>query len=454
MPKIHFIAIGGSIMHQLAIAMHGMNYEVTGSDDEIFEPARSVLNTYGLLPPAEGWFPERITKELAYVILGMHARSDNPELIRARELGIPVLSFPEFMYTQTKTKKRIVVAGSHGKTSTTAMIMHVLQGARYDFDYLVGARLRGFDSSVKISDAPLFVCEGDEYPASVINKKPKILFYHPDIAILTGIAWDHINVFPTFDTYLEQFAQFIDSLSPGTLLIYNKTDKTLENLVLQHATALTSIPYEGLDGTIQSGKTVVHLNGIDQTLHVFGKHNMLNLNAAWLACRALGITDQQFLDAIKSFTGASKRLELIHEEQDRAYFRDFAHAPSKVKASVQAVRSQFPERRLIGILELHTYSSLNATFLPEYAHSMDSCDTAVVYYSKHALEIKHMPDLDPDSIQRHFGRDDVKIFTHPEQLATFLRHQNFADTNLLLMSSGNFDNLSNELIVDCLKNNS
>lgn len=453
MSKIHFIAIGGSVMHQLAIAMHDMGFLVSGSDDEIFEPARSELAKRGLLPPSLGWFSENITADLSHVILGMHARPENPELKRAQELSLQVLSFPEFIYTQTKNKQRIVVAGSHGKTTTTAMIMHVLKSVALDFDYLVGARLNGFETSVNISQAPLFVCEGDEYPASVINKKPKFLFYQPDIAILTGIAWDHINVFPSFGTYTEQFAAFLHSMKPGAVLIFNQTDPVLAGLIRQHGAHLRLIPYRGLDYSIQNGVTEVHLNGKTKELKIFGKHNMMNLNAAWLACQLEGISEQQFLEAIPTFAGASKRLEQVYQDKDAGCFRDFAHAPSKVQASVQAVKTQYPDRKLIGVLELHTYSSLNTSFLPEYRHTMDLCDVACVYYSKHALEIKHMPDLNPSEIRANFGRDDLKVFSSQETFQAFLKTQNFAHSNLLLMSSGNFDNLSQEFILDCMKCN-
>lgn len=453
MSRIHFIAIGGSVMHQLAIAMHNMGFQVSGSDDEIFEPARSELAKRGLLPPDLGWFPVKITADLSCVILGMHARPENPELKRAQELGLQVLSFPEFIFTQTRNKQRIVVAGSHGKTTTTAMIMHVLKSISLEFDYLVGARLNGFETSVKISQAPLFVCEGDEYPASAVNKKPKFLFYHPDIAILTGIAWDHINVFPTFETYTEQFAEFLNSLKPGAVLIFNQTDPILAELVRQKGTHLQQIPYKGLDYSIQSNMTEVHLNGKSMELKIFGKHNMLNLNAAWFVCQLLGISERQFLEAIRSFAGASKRLEEVYQQNNSGCFRDFAHAPSKVLASVQAVKAQYPGRKLIGVLELHTYSSLNATFLPEYRHTLDACDIACVYYSKHALEIKHMPDLNASDIRSSFGREDLQVFSTPETFQDFLKTQNFAYTNLLLMSSGNFDNLSQEFILDCINRN-
>ena len=438
--KVHFIAIGGSVMHQLALALHRKGYEVTGSDDEIFEPARSNLKHAGILPMEVGWFPEKIVSGIDAIILGMHAKQDNPELQKAQELGIPVYSFPEYIYQESKNKKRVVVGGSHGKTTTTSMIMHVLRKAHLDFDYLVGARLEGFEQSVNITNAPVVVCEGDEYPASVIEKRPKFHFLFPHIAILTGIAWDHINVFPTFDFYLEQFVIFINKIEPGGILIYNETDEVLAKLVADNKrTDIRYQPYNVPAHTIKNGKTAITLEGYSGELSVFGNHNLLNLNAAWYACKELGIDVAAFVNAIGSFTGAAKRLELVTANNETTVYRDFAHAPSKVKATIEAVKQQYPDRKLIAILELHTYSSLNEQFMQEYKGAMDLADEAAVFYSSHALQLKRLPELPAKKVYEGFGKEGLQVFTNVNDLLLWLKGLSYRNGNLLLMSSGNYD---------------
>jgi len=460
--KIHFIAIGGSVMHQLAIALRRKGYVVTGSDDEIFEPAKSNLEKEGLLPSAVGWYPEKIHSGLDAVILGMHAKADNPELLRAGELSLPIYSFPEYIYQESRDKTRVVVGGSHGKTTTTAMIMNVLKSAGLDFDYLVGARLEGFSQSVNITEAPLIVCEGDEYPASTLEKRPKFHFLFPHIAVLTGIAWDHINVFPTFDIYLEQFRIFLRKIEPGGVLIYNQTDPVLTRLVEEHQAAergsgagAESAAGEGSGGRaplrtigygipahrIENGITVVTLEGQTGALKVFGDHNLLNLNAAFLVSKELGVGTANFLTGMASFSGAAKRLELLAANEKVNIYRDFAHAPSKVKATIQAVKMQFPERQLIAILELHTYSSLNEQFLSEYSGSLDPADKAVVFYSKHALELKRLPPLPESTVTAGFGKPGLMVIQDKEELLAWLMLQSYKNVNLLLMSSGNYDGL-------------
>ena len=441
MAKVHFIAVGGSVMHQLAIALKNKGYQVTGSDDEIYEPALGNLRQAGIAPATMGWDDSRITADLDAVILGMHARGDNPELIKAKELGLKIYSFPEYIYQESQQKKRVVVGGSHGKTTTTAMIMHVLQQSGQPFDYLVGARLAGFAQSVNITDAPVIVCEGDEYPASVIEKRPKFHFLHPHIAVLTGIAWDHINVFPTFDNYLEQFAIFIRTMKAGSILIYNSTDPELVKLVKTESLHLKLVPYDIPQHQIVNGITTVTFGGGQTVLEVFGDHNLLNMHAARLVCNELGISDETFLKAISTFKGAAKRLELVGKNDHCAIYRDFAHAPSKVMATINALQSQYPQRRLIAVLELHTYSSLNADFMVQYQGVMDKADVPVVFYSKHALEIKRMPDLAPDLVAQGFGRNDLQIFTNREHLVAFLDKQDYRNANLLMMSSGDYEGL-------------
>jgi UDP-N-acetylmuramate: L-alanyl-gamma-D-glutamyl-meso-diaminopimelate ligase len=440
--KVHFISIGGSVMHQLAIALKKKGYEVTGSDDEIFEPARKNLADCGLLPQQEGWFTGNIKPGIDAVILGMHAKNDNPELLKAQELGLKIYSFPEYIYQESRNKTRVIVGGSHGKTTTTSMIMHVLKNAQKDFDYLVGARLEGFEQSVNITNAPVIVCEGDEYPASVIEKRPKFHFFFPHIAILTGIAWDHINVFPTFDFYLEQFVIFINKIEKGGMLIYNETDPVLDKLVNENRrNDIRYQPYSVPEHSIENGRTTLTLDGSTSALRVFGDHNLMNLNAAYYACKELGVDAATFVKAISTFTGAAKRLELMASSSSVNVYRDFAHAPSKVKASIEAVKQQFPERKLFAILELHTYSSLNEAFMSEYRGAFDKADIGVVFYSKHALELKRMPDLSPEQVIKGFGKEGLLVMNDKNELWDFLQRQNFSNANVLLMSSGNYDGL-------------
>lgn len=440
--RVHFISIGGSVMHQLAIALHRKGYQVTGTDDEIFEPAKGNLAAEGLLPAQIGWQPALITKDIDAVILGMHAKSDNPELTRAQELGLKIYSFPEYIYHESRQKKRVVVGGSHGKTTTTSMIMHVLKQLGQDFDYLVGARLEGFDQSVNITDAPVIVCEGDEYPASTLEKKPKFHFLYPHVAILTGIAWDHINVFPTFPFYLEQFVIFIRKIEEGGLLIYNESDSVLRKLVEENRREdIRYQPYAVPEHTITNGQTSVTIEGVTGTLKVFGNHNLMNLTAAYYACRELGISAEAFVQAISGFTGAAKRLELLASGSTTNVYRDFAHAPSKVKATIEAVKQQYPDRKLVAVLELHTYSSLNEQFMQEYQGAMDKADAAVVFYSQHALELKRMPNLPAEKVIAGFGKKGLLVMNRREELQDWLQKQSFENSNLVLMSSGNYDGI-------------
>jgi UDP-N-acetylmuramate: L-alanyl-gamma-D-glutamyl-meso-diaminopimelate ligase len=438
--KLHFISIGGNVMHQLAIALHQKGYKITGSDDEIVDPARSNLARAGLLPDAIGWNSDLITSDLDGIILGMHAREDNPELMRARSLGLPVYSFPEYIYKESLNKKRIVIGGSHGKTTTTAMIMHLLQHQHLAFDYLVGAAVKGFNASVQLTDAPVIVCEGDEYPASALIKKPKFHFLFPHIAVITGIAWDHINVFPTFEIYLEQFTLFIDKIEAGGVLIYNQTDATLDALVHQSPRSdIRYLPYHIPTYQVKEGITTIEVNEQSGQLSVFGEHNLLNLEAARLVGEELGIHTNDFLQAMQSFSGAAKRLELLAAGKGTRIFRDFAHAPSKVAATIAAVRKQFPDHHLLAVLELHTFSSLNEKFLHEYKGSLDAADRAVVFYTHHALQHKKLPPLDPTRVAADFGNDQLAVINDKDALIQWLYQQDYQRTIVLLMSSGTFD---------------
>ena len=440
--RIHFISIGGSVMHQLAIALKNKGYQVTGSDDEIFEPAAGNLKKEDLLPGKMGWFPGNITRDIDAVILGMHARQDNAELQKAIELGLKIFSFPEYIYRESINKKRVAIGGSHGKTTTTAMVMHVLQQSGIHFDYLVGARLDGFEYSVRITDAPVIVCEADEYPASAIEKRPKFHFLFPHIAVITGIAWDHINVFPTFGIYLEQFVTFMSKIEKDGVLIYNKTDSLLNKLIEDNMREdIKYVPYAIPDHLIENGITSVKIGAEKTTLNVFGNHNLLNLQAAYFVCKELKIADIAFAKAISTFAGASKRLQLIAQERESNVYRDFAHAPSKVKASINAVKQQFPQRKLIAILELHTFSSLNADFMNEYKDSMNEADEAIVFYSSHALELKRMKLLSPESVISGFKKSNLQVITDRKLLEELLKKKDLNNTNFLFMSSGNYDGM-------------
>ncbi len=455
--KVHFIAIGGSAMHNLAIALCQKGITVTGSDDEIFDPAKSRLEKYGLLPESFGWHPERITSDLDAVVLGMHARIDNPELLRAQELGLKIYSYPEYLYEQSKDKLRIVVGGSHGKTTTTAMILHVLAHCGIEADYMVGAQLKGFEVMVRLSHtAKVMVIEGDEYLTSPIDRRPKFHLYKPNVAIITGIEWDHINVFPTFDIYREQFAKFIDLIEPNGALIYCDEDKEVHRVAMENRrTDIQKLPYVCPEHRVVDG--VTYLNN-RTPLMVFGHHNLLNLTAARLACRQVGVTDEQFDEAIATFEGASKRLELVKKNDSCAVYKDFAHAPSKLRTTIHAMREQYPDRRLVACMELHTFSSLTQEFLQQYAHSMDEADVRYVYFSQHALQLKKLPPLDPEEVKKAFG-GNVEVFTDSKKLVecviALMRKCVSADAsatdaitqshnnaiNLLMMSSGNFDGI-------------
>lgn len=444
MKRIHFIAIGGAVMHQLALALRRQGNIVSGSDDEINDPARSNLEAAGILPEKEGWFPEKISPGLDAVVLGMHARKDNPELLAAKALGIPVYSFPQYVYEFSKEKKRIVIAGSHGKTTITSMIMHILRHQQVDFDYLVGARVAGFEQSVRLSDAPLIILEGDEYPASAEEKKPKIFFYHPHISVISGIAWDHINVFPTYDIYFNQFEQYLENLRPGTPVFYNNEEAEVRRLITSAAQHLNAAPYNTPVYHYDDGKTILETKSGNIEVSVFGHHNLLNMQAAIAVCKELGIPEQDCYNAIATFTGAAKRLEKIIDTRHLVAFRDFAHAPSKLKATLDAVREAYPNHTLIACFELHTYSSLSAHFLSQYAHSMDAADKAIVYFSHHAIQLKGLPALETSVVKANFRRDDILVADEKEKLenevASLLKNVE-KPVCLLLMSSGIFDGI-------------
>ena len=431
-------------MHQLALALKRQGYKVTGSDDEITDPAKSNLNTAGLLPAKFGWYPEKINSELDAVVLGMHAKADNPELIAAKKAGIPVYSFPQYVYEVSKNKKRVVVAGSHGKTTITSMIMHILKHQGVAFDYLVGAKVAGFDQSVQLTDAPLIILEGDEYPASVEEKRPKIFFYHPHISVLSGVAWDHINVFPTYKIYFNQFEQYLTGLEANTKLFYNNEDGEVRRVVVLAGNKLSATPYETPPYHYENGFPIMDTANGPVKVSVFGRHNLLNMQAAIDVCMELGISKNDCYTAIASFTGAARRLEKVKEEKNLLIYRDFAHAPSKLKATLNAVREAYADYHLVACFELHTFSSLNEQFLSEYAHSMDGADEAIVYFSHHALSLKGLPNLAPDTVKKYFERQDIHVIDEKNKLETTVKGM-ISNKNkpvfLLLMSSGTFDGI-------------
>lgn len=437
--RIHFIAIGGAAMHNLAMAVaskHG--YVVTGSDDEIFDPALTHLREAGLLPDEMGWHPERITPDIDAIILGMHAREDNPELVRARELGIKIYSFPEYLYEQTKDKIRIVVGGSHGKTTTTSMILYVLNRLGIEADYMVGAQIEGFERMVHLSDTAKYaVFEGDEYLTSPLDLRSKFLWYHPHYAILTGIAWDHINVFPTFPEYVDTFRKFVHTIEDT--FIYYEGDENLRMLAAEAPQSLTCVPYKEYTGEVE--------------MQVFGKHNMQNLQAAMLACHCIGVKPEDFYREISTFTGASNRLEKICETETSVAYKDFAHSPSKLKATVNAVRERYPDKQLVAAMELHTFSSLMAEFLPQYKGCMAQADKAFVYFNPKVIEHKRLTPITAEEVKEAFGTANVEVFTDSEQLQDKLRSLKYKNTALLMMSSGTFDGVnSNQFAKELLSN--
>jgi len=450
--NVHFIAIGGSAMHNLALALHNKGYQVTGSDDAIFEPSKSRLEAKGLLPETLGWFPEKITSSLDAIVLGMHAKADNPELLKAQELGLKIYSYPEFLYEQSKHKTRVVIGGSHGKTTITSMILHVMHYHDRDVDYMVGAQLEGFDVMVKLTeDNDFIVLEGDEYLSSPIDRRPKFHLYKPNIALLSGIAWDHINVFPTYENYVEQFSIFVDSIVNGGSINYNTEDAEVVRIVEASANPIRKIGYNTPDYTVENGETLLETPEGALPIEIFGKHNLNNLAGAKWICQHMGIDEDDFYEAIATFKGASKRLEKIAEGKTSVAYKDFAHSPSKVEATTKAVKEQYANRKLVACLELHTYSSLNADFLKEYKGALDAADVAVVFYSPDALEIKKLDAISHEQIADAFKREDLIIYTNPEDFKNYLLSQNLDNTALLLMSSGNYGGLNFDSVKDLMK---
>lgn len=452
--RIHFIAIGGSAMHNLAIALHQKGYHVSGSDDEIYEPALGNLTRHGLMPKETGWFPEKITKDLDAVILGMHARSDNPELNAAQELGLKIYSYPEFVYNESIDKQRIVISGSHGKTTITAMIMHVLKYHNRLFDYLVGASVPGFELNVRLSEeAPIIVIEGDEYLASPIHRVPKFLVYQHHIGLVSGISWDHMNVFPTEDVYVRQFDHFADATPKGGILVFNDEDAVASVICKKERPDVTDVDYSTHKAEVKDGVTfLITPYGSKVPVKFFGKHNMMNVSGAKAVLTKIAITEEMFYEAIGSFEGASLRLENLGDNGKTRIFRDFAHAPSKLEATTEAVKNQFPQRKLVACMELHTFSSINRDFLPNYHNTFNKPDKAIIFYDPSVSEKKNMAPLQTDELKKAFNRTDIEVVQNPEQLNSLLQTQNWDNTNLLLMSSGNFHNMDLQSLANSILN--
>lgn len=439
--NVHFIAIGGSAMHNLAIALNRKGMNITGSDDEIFEPSRSRLMREGILPESIGWNKDRISPGLDAVILGMHARADNPELLRAKELGVPVYSYPEYLYEQSKYKKRIVIGGSHGKTTITSMLLHVINAIGMNVDYMVGAQLDGYDCMVKITEeASIMILEGDEYLSSPIDRRPKFHLYKPDVAIISGIAWDHINVFPTFENYVDQFDQFCDEIVEGGVLIYNFEDEEVRSLGERHGDKLQTVPYHTPNYEVTKTGTLLHYKGKEYPLNIFGAHNLQNMIGAMHLGASIGIDTDAFLKAAATFTGAGKRLQRVIENDTFVMYKDFAHSPSKLKATTKAVKDQYKERKVVACMELHTFSSLKKEFLPQYNRAMAEADVAIVYFSPQVVAHKKLDAISKEMVLDGFG-GNVIVMNRTEEVLRFIREQEWDKSVLLMMSSGNFDGI-------------
>ncbi|WP_306353625.1 UDP-N-acetylmuramate--L-alanine ligase [Flavobacterium sp. '19STA2R22 D10 B1'] len=452
--RTHFIAIGGSAMHNLALALHNKGSQITGSDDAVFEPSKSRLEAKGLLPQEMGWFPEKITNDIEAVILGMHAKADNPELLKAQELGLKIYSYPEFLYEQSKNKTRVVIGGSHGKTTITSMILHVMHYHNIEVDYMVGAQLEGFDTMVHLTEENDFiVLEGDEYLSSPMDRRPKFHLYQPNIALISGIAWDHINVFPTYENYVEQFEIFIQKITNGGILVYNEDDSEVKRIVEAATNPIRKLAYSTPAYTVQDGVTLLDTPDGSMPIEVFGQHNLNNLAGAKWICQNMGVDEADFYEAIASFKGASKRLEKIAESKNKVAYKDFAHSPSKVAATTKAVKEQYPDRRLIACLELHTYSSLNAAFLKEYQGALDYADVAVVFYSPDAVKIKQLDEVSAEQIATAFNKENLIVYTNPDDFKEYLAQLKFDSEKLalLLMSSGNYGGLNFDDVKDMIQ---
>ena len=440
--KVHFIAVGGSVMHNLAITLKQLGYKVSGSDDKIYDPSKSRLKKYNLFPKNLGWFPELIDKEIDFIVLGMHAKKDNPELLKALDLDCKIYSYPELIFEFSKSKTRITIGGSHGKTTVSSMILHVLDFYDIKVDYLLGAQIEGFENMVHISDDNDFIIiEGDEYLSSPIDNSPKFHKYNSNIAVITGIAWDHINVFPTFENYISQFEKFIETITDGGVLVFNELDELVLDTVNNSEKTIRKIGYGKPDFEIVDGVTYLKTSEGNVPLKVFGDHNLSNLSAAKQICALMGIFDDEFFAAIASFKGASKRLETIYRDNNKIIIKDFAHSPSKLKATIDAVKNQFSNKNIIAVYELHTFSSFNQKFIKEYLNSMSSANMKIVYYDNEVLKKRGEFKINEKTIKDSFGSDDLIVISKKSVLEEIMLKTNLDNSVLLMMSSGNFSSI-------------
>ena len=450
--KIHFIAIGGSAMHNLAIALKLKGFLISGSDDVIREPSKSRLAKYTLLPESEGWFPEKIKKDLDAIVLGMHAKKDNLELLEAKKNDLKIYSYPEFIFEMSKDKLRVVIGGSHGKTSITSMILHVLNIQNIETDFMVGAQLSGFDVMVKLSKKSKFiVLEGDEYLSSVIDPRPKFHLYKPNFAVLSGIAWDHINVFKTFEDYCNQFKIFIETIEDNGILVYNSNDIHVSNVIKSIKKKIKMIPYSIIKNEIINGITNIRFERGLFPIQLFGKHNLENISAACQICTLMGVEKIDFFNAIKTFKGADNRLELIYKSNSSFVYKDFAHSPSKVKATVNAIKLQYPNKKLIVAFELHTYSSLNPVFIKKYRNTLKNADDCIISFSEKNMKIKGFQPISHELINSAFNHQKINIANDLLSFEQILLSFDLSNSVLLLMSSGNFNGFDYKKIKKILK---
>lgn len=447
---IHFICVGDSAMYDLALNLQEQGYLITGSDNEIYELSSSTLEQRGLLPAAMGWFPEKITANLTAVIVGMRVRKDNPELLKAQELGLSIFSHPEYVYELSRQKQRVVITGSHGKTTITSIILHVLNYHKREFDYLVGAQPDGFATMTKLTpNAPIIIIEGDEYASSPIDPQPDFLHYKPHIALISGIAWDHVNIYPTWEEYVDQFEHLAEAMPKAGVLIFDESDDMLDVIGQKERPDITKVPYESHPHTIVDGQTfLITKEKAPVPVRIFGEHNMKNIAGAMTVLDVIGITDEQFYQAIPSFKGAEYRLEKVVQRNNRILFRDFAYAPSKVRATTEAVRNQFPDKRVMAIVELHTFSSLNKKFLSQYKGTLDSANIAGVYIDADVLISQQQSHIRPTDFTNAFGRTDLRVLTSPTEMNEFIKNSHDRTDIFLLMSSSNFDNLDLSKLLD------
>lgn len=444
--RIHFIAIGGAIMHNLAIDLHKNGHTISGSDDQIFEPSFSKLKKYSLMPKNLGWNADFITDEIDLIILGMHAKEDNLELKKALELGLKIQSFPEFVASQITDKKRVAIAGSHGKTSTTAMLMHILKDNNFEFDYLVGSELPGYESMVKLSNAPLIVIEADEYLSSKLDQRPKFLWYKPQLSVITGIAWDHINVFPTFELYKKAFTDFIDSHQADSSIFFYQFDEELSKII--NNSTYKCRPYTELTAKNQGQYSIVLDNNEEEYYFpFFGNHFLQNASAAIHLAMELGLNQKDIYKALESFPGSAKRLELVWANDQLFIYRDFAHSPSKVMATIKAFSRQFKDYQVFFVFEPHTFSSQQIDFIQHYNKCFEDLN-AYIFMDKKAFALKNKPMLSGPDIENAFGTNS--ILNSATELMKEIRKssQKSKKTVWVLMSSGNMGGFFQEIKKD------